>query len=158
MSEPLDPKEAATLFYAGHILAPVADTGSPFVCGQWMGKRSFVTRIPFDEAGAEAYFTENPAVLYSEAATAAPVVVDAPYVGGDAVAGGVLTCTKGNWSGDPTSYVYQWQRDGAVIAGEDDTSYTVTDVDVDHTIDCAVTATNAIGSTVALSNGVRPAA
>ena len=72
MSDPLDPKEAATLFYAGHAMAYVADPTSPFVCGQWMGQRSYITRLPFDEAGAEAYFTDNPVILYTAEASAPP--------------------------------------------------------------------------------------
>ena len=72
MSDPLVSKEAATLLYVGHAMAYVADPTSPFVRGQWMGQRSYITRLPFDEAGAEAYFTDNPVILYTAEASAPP--------------------------------------------------------------------------------------
>jgi hypothetical protein len=79
---------------------------------------------------------------------APPTVVDVPYVGGDAAVGGTLTCTMGNWTGEPTSYAYRWQRDGADVATSTP-AYVVDAADVGHSITCVVTATNARGSTEA---------
>jgi hypothetical protein len=59
---PLDPNEAASLFYSGSTMAFVAVPKDSFVCGQYMGKRALVTPIPFDDA--VAYFTEHPVMLY----------------------------------------------------------------------------------------------
>jgi hypothetical protein len=154
VSEPLDPKEAATLFYAGHALAYVSDPENPFVCGQWMGKRAYITRMPFDEAGAEAYFTENQAVLFSSEAppSAPPTNIDVPYAQQTV---DLISVTMGNWTGEPTSYAYQWRRDGTTNIGTDSDQYAVTSADIGHTVDCIVTATNASGSTAAPpSNGV----
>jgi hypothetical protein len=79
---------------------------------------------------------------------APPTVVDIPYVGGDGAVGGTLTCTMGNWTGEPTSYAYRWQRDGADVASSTP-AYVVDTADAGHSIACVVTATNMRGSTTA---------
>jgi hypothetical protein len=90
---------------------------------------------------------------------AGPGVVDVPYVGGSGTVGGTLTCTNGNWTGEPTSYAYRWQSDGAAIVGASASSYVVAEGDVGHSLACVVTATNASGSTQAPpSNAVIAAA
>jgi len=69
-------------------------------------------------------------------------------------AGDVLSCTMGEWTGEPTSYAYQWKLDGTDI-GSDASTYTVSVGDAGKTATCIVTATNAEGSTAAPpSNGV----
>ena len=81
-----------------------------------------------------------------------PAVVDLPYASANAeppVVGTVVTCTQGNWTGAPTSYTYQWKRDGATNLGAA-ASYTLVAADIGgHLITCIVAATNAQGSTVA---------
>jgi hypothetical protein len=63
-------------------------------------------------------------------------------------AGDTLTCTQGTWSGEPTTYAYQWKVDGAVV-GTDAATHTVTAADAGKAASCIVTATNAHGSTAA---------
>jgi hypothetical protein len=80
-------------------------------------------------------------------ATEPPTVKDVPYASQQ---GSTLNCTMGNWNGEPTSYAYQWQRDGtAVVVGGAAADYTVTANDVGHSFTCVVTATNALGSAAA---------
>ncbi len=90
---------------------------------------------------------------------AAPVNVDVPSVQPmTANVGDSLTCTMGNWDGEPTGYAGQWMRDGTEQIGTG-ASYVVTESDVGHSISCVVTAANAIGSTTAPpSNAVAIAA
>jgi hypothetical protein len=84
-------------------------------------------------------------------ATEPPVNVDVPYA---SQAGDVLSCTMGNWTGEPTAYAYQWKIDGA-DAGTDSETYTVTAADDGGTATCVVSASNAVGTTAAPpSNGV----
>jgi hypothetical protein len=81
-----------------------------------------------------------------------PVVRDTPLVMQE---GAQLTCTMGNWDGEPTGYEYQWSRDGAFVVGGPTGTYAVTTPDVGTTFTCVVVATNAQGSTAAPpSNGV----
>jgi len=79
---------------------------------------------------------------------AAPRNVDVPYVSGDATVGGSLNCTMGNWDGEPTGYVWQWNSGGANVAGAGDT-YVIAAGDAGQSITCIVTATNDAGSTEA---------
>jgi hypothetical protein len=83
--------------------------------------------------------------------TTPPVNVDVPHVQQE---GDTLTCTMGNWEGEPTGYTYQWQLDGADITGGTATLPIMAD-DVGKTATCVVSATNALGTTAAPpSNGV----
>lgn len=153
----LDPQEAATLFYAGHPLAYDSDPTSPFVCGQWFGTLAMITKIPFDDqAGAVTYFTDNPVDLAAPPVAPAfgvpPQNIDAPYVVQE---GDTISCTVGNWDGEPTSYDYQWRQNGDNIGNATGGVYTIViPDDVDQTIDCALTANNAFGSATVISNSV----
>jgi hypothetical protein len=74
-----------------------------------------------------------------------------PYVG---QAGDTLNCTMGEWDGEPTAYAYAWHSDG-VANGASGADYTILEADAGHTLACVVTASNALGSTVApMSDGV----
>jgi hypothetical protein len=83
-----------------------------------------------------------------EPPTAPPAVVDVPHVSGNGAVGDTLSCTMGNWDGEPTSYAYAWKSDGTTDLGTGDT-YVVAATDSGHSITCLVTATNALGSTAA---------
>ena len=56
-----------------------------------------------------------------------------------------LTCTQGTWSGEPTTYGFQWKLDGTVV-GTDAATHTVTTADAGKAASCVVTATGAGGS------------
>lgn len=85
------------------------------------------------------------------AAGGPPVNVDVPMA---SRTGGTLSCTMGNWRGEPDSYAYAWHRDGVANGGTAAT-YTLTPEDAGHSLACVVTATNAQGATAApLSNAV----
>lgn len=86
-------------------------------------------------------------------ADAPPVNVDVPSVSGPdgtttATVGQTLTCTMGNWEGEPASalYAYSWHSDGTPNSATGDT-YAVVPGDAGHSITCVVTATNSAGST-----------
>ena len=66
--------------------------------------------------------------------------------------GAVVTCSQGSWNYHPTSYSYQWRRDGGAIAGATGSTYTVVSDDVGHTISCAVAATNPGGTSAAVAS------
>ena len=80
--------------------------------------------------------------------TASPAVIGTPTVGS------TLTCSQGTWFNSPTSYAYQWKRDGTTIVGSTASTYVVVAGDLGHSLTCTVTATNAFGSTPATSNAV----
>jgi hypothetical protein len=78
-----------------------------------------------------------------------PKNVDVPMVSGDAVVGGTLTCTMGNWEGEPKLYSSGWVSDGGDQALAYGSEYVVQANDAGHSISCIVLATNDYGSTTA---------
>jgi DNA-binding beta-propeller fold protein YncE len=89
----------------------------------------------------------------------APVGAGAPQVSGAGAAQATLSCSQGSWASfpgsfvyaEPTSYAYSWSRDGAAIPGAEAKTLAAS---VPGTYACAVTATNAQGSTTQASAGV----
>ncbi len=88
---------------------------------------------------------------------ALPTNTSLPVVSGLAQEGQTLGATTGTWSGNPSSYAYQWRRcdvngaNCADIGGATGTTYLVAGGDVGSRIRIDVTATNANGSTTAAS-------
>jgi hypothetical protein len=89
----------------------------------------------------------------------APPSGGTPSISGTPQSGQTLTCNAGTWTGSPTSYAYQWLRDGGAIGGATAATYGLTDADVGHAITCRVVAHNTGGdSAPATSSAVTPAA
>lgn len=74
-----------------------------------------------------------------------PTNTTAPTVSGSTPYGSTLTCNQGTWANSPSSYAYQWTRNGANIAGATASTYVLGLADLTHAIGCTVTATNATG-------------
>jgi len=87
----------------------------------------------------------------------APTNTALPTISGAAAAGQTLSASTGTWTGNPTSFAYQWQRcdpsgaSCADIAGASTSTYTVAAGDAGSTLRVAVTATNSAGSATAVS-------
>jgi hypothetical protein len=86
-----------------------------------------------------------------------------PAISGTATVGSTLTATQGSWTGNPTSFSFQWVRcpsDGgdatgsncAAVGGATTQAYIVSSSDVGFRLRVRVTATNADGSAAAASN------
>ena len=80
-----------------------------------------------------------------------PVNVKLPEVsgaaGGTALLGSTLTCSPGEWQGQPPpTFAYQWLRNGSSIALATTSTYKVVGEDEAHSLSCAVTASNGEGS------------
>ena len=90
-------------------------------------------------------------------AAQAPTNTALPSISGAAQAGQTLTTSTGTWTGSPTSFAYQWQRCDASgancvdLTGATSGTYTLVTADKGSTVRVAVTATNAVGSTTAVS-------
>jgi hypothetical protein len=94
---------------------------------------------------------------------AAPVLVSAPAISGDAVEGGTLVAAPGSWSDANAQLAYQWLRCDASgtctpIDGATGSSLTLTSADVGSTIQLVVTAANAGGSASATATSAAVAA
>lgn len=103
------------------------------------------------------------AILAAGALAAAPTLTAMPTITGPAVpfVGNALSATTGTWTGNPTSFAFQWERcdplgdrvNCVAIAGATSKSYTLTSSDVGHTLAVRVTATNPDGSATKDSKG-----
>jgi hypothetical protein len=100
--------------------------------------------------------------LGSARTQAAPVNTSEPKISGSTAEGDTLTGTTGRWTGNPTSYKFNWRRcppDGGQGSGNCDgivdgpsNTYTLTPQDVGFTIRLQVKAFNSDGKGTATSN------
>jgi hypothetical protein len=91
----------------------------------------------------------------------APVNSIAPVISSlssDVIAGSTFTCTDGTWTGaiPAPTFTYQWYSGGALLSGKTNNTYVTEAADIGQPIKCSVTATNAGGSVVAMSNVITP--
>ncbi len=91
-----------------------------------------------------------------KATGSAPKNTAPPTISGTTQEGNVLTVHNGSWSGSPQpSFTYQWQRCAGTgggctpIGGATSTTYTLSSVDVAHTVLAVVTAKNSSGTSTA---------
>jgi hypothetical protein len=66
--------------------------------------------------------------------------------------GSTLNCEPGSWNGSPT-FSRQWLRDGSPIPSAIDSTYTLTAADLGTVVQCALMATNADASVLAINGG-----
>jgi hypothetical protein len=74
---------------------------------------------------------------------AAPRATVRPTLAGTAIVGRVLSVRRGTWTSSPTSYRYQWLRDGVAIRGAVATTYRLPASMRGHLISCRVSALRA---------------
>jgi hypothetical protein len=92
-------------------------------------------------------------VVAAGALAAAPQNTTPPSIDGTFMVGKTVTANNGSWSGNPTSFTYEWRRcdpDGSScgkISGQASKTYKLTDADVGNTVRVTVTAKNSDGST-----------
>ncbi len=136
----------------GSAYAPCTTLTSAQYSGLALGSHTFTVQAT-DAAG------NNSTASYSwtiQASQPPPTNTAVPVITGSTVVGGTLTANTGSWTGNPTSYSYQWQRcnaHGAACVGLVTTgpTYTVGSVDIGNTLRAVVTATNTVGSATAAS-------
>lgn len=104
--------------------------------------------------GGSFAFTGTAATL-TPTVGAVPVNSVAPVISGNVQVGQTLTTTDGTWSNTPTSYAYQWKRDGVSIGSATANTHILVELDAGAAITCEVTASNAGGAgTPAASNSL----
>ncbi|MAS53904.1 MAG: hypothetical protein CMJ44_04630 [Pimelobacter sp.] len=75
-----------------------------------------------------------------------PAPTSQPAISGSVSLGGVLTCTNGTWDNMPSSFTYEWSREGAAIPGATADTYQLAVPDFGYEIVCAVSGTNTGGT------------
>lgn len=94
-------------------------------------------------------------VIASQGTTAllAPVNAATPALSSTAPSvGDTIACSAGTWENVPTSYAYQWRRNGEPVPGANSSSYLITEEDIGAILSCDVTASNAAGSSDPVSS------
>jgi hypothetical protein len=87
-----------------------------------------------------------------------PAATTAPALSGPAAVGRTLSTSPGSWNTTVSSFAYQWLSCAAdsssctPIPGATNISYVLGAADAGHTLEVRVSATNAAGTTAALSN------
>jgi hypothetical protein len=113
--------------------------------------------VTASNAGGSTPATSSQTAVVQSSTPAAPTNTTTPSMSGTATQGQTLSAAKGNWTGSPTSYAYQWRdcdTSGANctnISGTTASTYTLTANEVGDTVRVVVTATNAGGSASATS-------
>ena len=79
----------------------------------------------------------------------------APVISGTTLTGSTLSTTNGTWTGSPSSYTYQWKRATAAsgsysnISSATNSTYVLTDADIDKYIKVSIIASNSVGASSA---------
>ncbi len=124
-----------------------------------------VTASPYSQGAANPFGsarlqTEQISIYATYGPTAppaAPTNQTPPVVTGTATRGSTLTTSNGVWANGPTTYAYGWQRcdsSGAAcvaVDGATSNTYVTVSSDIGSALRAVVTATNAAGSTTAVS-------
>jgi hypothetical protein len=115
-----------------------------------VGQKMSVTVTATNSGGSSSANSPMTATVKAPAPTA-PTNTTVPAIAGTATEGETLSATAGTWSGEPTTYSYQWQdctvagASCSSIAGATSSSYALTAGDVGHTVRIVVSASNAGG-------------
>jgi hypothetical protein len=111
-----------------------------------------VRLVVTDALNREATVEHNVAVE-AEPTVTSPTDIAPPTISGSAREGETLSAVNGTWSGEPTSFAYQWQDCNSSgeacsdIAGATASTRTLIAGDVGHTLRVVVTATASSGAT-----------
>lgn len=107
--------------------------------------------------GSASAQSAQTAQVASGTSSAAPKNTSPPTISGTPKVGDTLTAAPGSWSGNPTSFAYQWQRCDADVAvcsdviGATGNTYGVLTADLGYRLRVHVTAKNAKGTGSATS-------
>jgi hypothetical protein len=107
--------------------------------------------------GSSTAQSAQTAVVAAATSSAAPKNTAPPTISGTPKVGQQLTADPGSWSGNPTSFAYQWQRCDADVAacsnvaGATGKTYGASVADLGYRLRVVVTARNAKGSASATS-------
>jgi hypothetical protein len=107
--------------------------------------------------GSASVESDKTGPVAAATSSAAPKNTTPPVISGTARVGQTLTTNDGSWSGNPTSFAYQWQRCDADIvvctdvAGATAKTYLLRIADLGSRLRANVTATNPKGSASATS-------
>ncbi|MGO9899304.1 MAG: hypothetical protein ACLP0J_06360 [Solirubrobacteraceae bacterium] len=101
---------------------------------------------PQDDAGTGAAWI----------AAATPGPTTPPVISGAPQLGQTLSCSTGSWTGNPTTFTYQWNSGASVIVGSTSPTYTIQSDDQGSTLTCSVFGVNVNGASAASTSAGLP--
>jgi len=125
--------------------------------GADQGKTMRIRVTATNSDGSNAAQSAQTAAVAAATSSAVPKVTAPPTISGTAKVGQQLTADPGSWSGNPTSFAYQWERCNADVVicsnipGATGKTFGLTGVDLGYRLRVTVTAQNAKGSATAHS-------
>jgi hypothetical protein len=115
-------------------------------------------RVRVTASNAEGSASAQSEPTATVAARAVPRNTDRPIVSGTPELGETLDADEGSWTGNPTTFAYQWQRCEAdnfvscvAIPGATSKTYTIRAIDVGYRLRAQVRARNGAGAGLAMS-------
>lgn len=123
-----------------------------------VGKTLTVSVTAANSLGSATAVSAGVGPIQVKPETGPPQLVTAPTLSGTPTEGSTLMSTTGTWTKNPTTYGFQWYRNGSIISGATANIIGLIAADVGANISCAVTATNNVGSTTATTAPVGPIA
>lgn len=121
-----------------------------------IGKTITVTVTASNSFGSTSATSAATAAVTEKPITVPPAVIAPPTLSGDALVGSVLMVSNGTWANKPTSYSYQWFKNGTALLGATANVFPLLVQDFGAYFSATVTATNPVGSISASTNNAGP--
>jgi hypothetical protein len=131
-------------WYANSIAVAGANS-STWVFAGYEGQSALCAVAVSNSYGACPAVATNTVMIPSGAV---PQPLEPPGISGTPTVGSTLSCIDGTWSNTPTTYAYQWLRNGVAISGATwgDGTYLIVDADDGTNLSCQVIASNSYGA------------
>jgi len=107
-----------------------------------------------DKAGNVTTSTRSILVGDADALEESPLPTGVTTIAGEPTVGEQLTCIPTGFSGNGVDLTYEWLRNGVLIEGADEASYTAVAADQGRNVSCRVTASNSAGDADSTSEAV----
>ena len=121
-----------------------------------IGKTITVTVTATNSFGSASSTSAATAAVTAKPITEKPANTVAPAISGNALVGSTLMTSNGTWAHSPSSYSYQWFRNGTALSGATANIFALLAEDYGATFYARVTATNIVGSTDAFTQSEGP--